>query len=422
MKYSQRFKHILIWVPFTIFLVVLATYSLSNFYGPYYQYWSTQVKSEVQDRAIASSIGSLEFEAYKDYFYDNAFNKYLNYKVSSDVWTSNVEPRLSPIINNALHEVITRKLESRNTSSNSLSKLLQSNIFSTTAREFILQLRKRGINTGKFEIDVNFQPQFEQVLSYQKEQSTNNLVHIGKSSLKAELEAVSPSLIESVLHSKMSAGHRRYQYSGGTISILIDLDQELQKKHNIQVRFRRYFRANDLTEPDVLIDSDKLKIKMLHLVSLRDQTHNFITVDLYKDLSLAEERAKKNKLIIYFGKLIPSNPGHGMWTKTSTNQSNQDSINTGNYFVHGVYSAAETRLKTKIKVERLAYSFKEKKFTKDSQIHVQLNGRVPASVDKLRESFHIKSLFRNNTAEKLFLELGLDRFLYESKRNLGSTH
>ena len=421
MKYSHRFKNILIWVPFTIFIVVLATYSLSHYYGPYYQYWSNQVKSEVQDRAIASSIGALEFEAYKDYFYDNAFNKYLNYKVSSDVWTSNVDPRLRPMINSALHEVITKKLESRNNPGDSLSNLLQSNILSATAHEFVLLLKEKGISSGKFEIDVNFQPQFEQILSYQTEQSTNNLVHIGKSSLKEELETVRPSITESVLHSKMAAGHKRYQYSGGTISILINLDKEIQNKHNIQARFRRYFRANDLTEPDVLIDSDKLKIKMLHLVSLRDETHNFITVDLYKNLSLIEERPKKDKLIIYFGKLVPSDPGPGMWTKTSTNQSNQDSINTGNYFLHGVYSAAETRLKTKIKIEKLVYSFKEKRFTKDSRIHVQLNGRVPASIDKFRESFHIKSLIRNNTAEKLFLELGLDRFLYESKRDLGST-
>ena len=165
MKYSRRFKHILIWVPFTIFIAVLATYSLSHYYGPYHQYWSTQVKSEIQDRAIASSIGSLEFEAYKDYFYANAFNKYLNYKISSDIWTSNTDPRFKPIINNALHEVVTKKLESRNISNNSLSELLQGSMFSTTANEFINQLRIEGVNSGRFEIDINFEPQFEQLLN-----------------------------------------------------------------------------------------------------------------------------------------------------------------------------------------------------------------------------------------------------------------
>ncbi len=421
MKYSQHYKHILIWIPFSIFILLVATYSLSNFYGPYYQYWANQIQSVQQDRSIASSIGNLEYDAYKDYFYDNAFNKYLNYKISSEVWSSDTTTNSDFLIMKAFQEAIQVALEENKTKGKPIVELFQENILSSSTERFIALLRKNGIQEGKFQVDIHFQPQFEQILNFKNEQSTNQLVNINHLTLKEELETSTPTITESVFNSKMASSPNRYQYSGGTISVLIDLREIREEEPIAQVRFRRFFRADNLTEPDLEINSNNLKVKMLHLVSLKKSNHNFITVDLYKNLLLTSKKSKKDRLEIFFGKLIPSIKKEGRWIKSSFSQINNMPIATGDFFLHGRYTASTIKLKTKIKVEKLVYSFEEKKFTKDSLIYVQLNGRVPAAIDKLRESFLIKNIFRENTAEKLIRSLELDNFLYVSDENSGSS-
>ncbi|PIK16438.1 MAG: hypothetical protein CES88_06775 [Halobacteriovorax sp. JY17] len=395
----------------------MATYSLSNFYGPYYQYWANQIQSVQQDRSIASSIGSLEYDAYKDYFYGNAFNKYLNYKISSEVWSSGTTTNSNILTVKAFQEAIQVTLEENKTKGKPIVELFQENILSSSTERFIKLLKESGMKEGKFQVDIHFQPQFEQSLSFKNEQSTNQLVNINHLTLKEELEKSNPTITESVFNSKMSSSQKRYQYSGGTISVLIDLKKIKKEEPIAQVRFRRYFRADDLTEPDLEISSNNLKVKMLHLVSLKKSNHNFITVDLYKDILLSSKKSKRDRLEIFFGKLVPSIKKEGKWLKSNFSQINNASITTGDFFLHGRYTASTIKLKTKIKVEKLVYSFEEKKFTKDSLIYVQLNGRVPASIDKLRESFLIKNIFRENIAEKLIRSLELDNFLYVSDEN-----
>lgn len=413
MSLSKKFKHIIIWVPFSSFVMGLSIYSLSNFFGPYEKFWAGQKHAQNQERAIASTIGSLELEAYKDYFFNNSMNKYLNYKLSPKLWMDDTRDIQKISITSSFHKSLETILEKKQ--NYSYQEIFEHNILNKFITIFTSNLVEQGITTGRFQVDIDFTPQFEQSLTYEKELSTNNLVNINSFNLQSELNSKQPLLTETVFNSKIIYGHKRYQYGGGTISIFIDLSN-MNQPH---LRLRRYFKANKLTEPDVELAEENLKINMLHLVSTKAGKHNFITVDLYKDIDAQTMRAKRDRLEISFGKILPSSNEGGTWISHHMDTENDKALHTGNFFLHGKYIVGDLKLKTKIKLEKLVYSFTKKKFTPRTRTYIQLTERKPANIDKQQEKLILNDIFRNSIADKLVRELELEHFLYESSNKYG---
>ncbi|WP_372652863.1 hypothetical protein [Halobacteriovorax sp.] len=414
MKFLNDYKHIFIWIPFTVFLVVLSSYLLSNFYGPYHQFWQGQAATDSANSTNATSIGNLEYEAYKDYFYNNSFNKFLNYKISADIWTNQSDSGKEKMIGEALQLSIAKTLERNKDLKSHLIQLLHNNLMTTFIENFISTLRENSIENGKFQVDINFTPQFVQNLTYEREQSAEKLVNLNQFTLKDELEKKSSSLTQLVIKTPMPSTHKEYQYGGGVISILIDLQKMKSDNKLVQVKFRRYFRANKLTRPDIEIGSKELKLKMFQLLPTEVSYHNFITIDLYKSLSLDGLGSVKDKAVFHFGKVVPSTMIDGQKIKTKTSSPKDNSVITGDFYLHGKYTTLNNRFKAKLKLDKLVYSFQERKFTTDTELSIKLYNRTPASIDKDRERININNLFINESAEQLVKALELEKFIYDS--------
>ncbi|GEM_PF-6292572 len=419
MKFLNDYKHILIWIPFTVFIFTISAYFLSNFYGPYYQYWQSQYQENQQERSIASSIGNLELDAYKDYFYNNSFNKYLNYKISADVWMSHTEPKAMQVVKDSFQNSLKDTLEESTDIKNHFELLLQQRLMATLIENFINQLNRNKILDGKFQIDINFKPHFEQNLNYEKEHSAGKLVNLNQYTLKEEIENNKATLIQSVVDTPMPSTHKKYQYGGGIISIFINLQKGHGHENFAQLKFRRYFRANKLTRPDIKISSEELKLKMLHLVPTNVSKHNFMTIDLCKRFSLETGKSIKEKVVFHFGKVVPSVIQDGQWLIKKTTPNQRRSIVTGDFFLHGKYFKEKTKLKSKLKLEKLVYSFHNNSFTKDSEISVQLYNRGPAQIDTDQESTYIKDIFIKSSAPQLIKVLELEEFLYDNNQIRG---
>ncbi|WP_417335490.1 hypothetical protein [Halobacteriovorax marinus] len=405
----KKFKNIVLWLPFVIFVCVLSTYILANFYGPYHQYWASQSLENIQERSIASSIGDLEYDAYRDYFFQNQFNKYINYKIESEIWSSNKEQRTSEITS-AYSQAIKETLEGENASENSLAQVFQRHTLKTFIKKMRSHLKSKSNAGGELQIDIHFIPQFEQTLNYNIEHSTNNLVNVDQFNLKKELEYKEKSISEQILNSKVPSSHSRYQYNGGTISIVLNLEKE----GSTEIRFRRFFKANSMTEPDLNIRSKEFKVTMFHSVSSKESDNDYITVDLIKNYNTQKDTIEKDKVIIHLGKILPSIKESGVWVK-KLSDSNKTATITNDFFIHGRYSAPSENLKVKMKVDTLVYSLKDREFLKESKYFIKITSRDPASTNPYREREILKENFRLNTIPEVIKKLELGHFLYSKQ-------
>ncbi|OUR96299.1 hypothetical protein A9Q84_08045 [Halobacteriovorax marinus] len=420
MKLSSKTQTIISWSPLVIFIMVIVVYALNHFVGPYDQFWADQKKEINKKRTIASFKDHLEFDAYRDYFLTNSFNKYLNFKMTTGFWTDKESEGLRRKANVALHNSFIQTFEEQSNSSSSVSELFKKSIVENSISKFVNTLYLFEVMNGKFQIDMNFTPQFIQNLTYENELSSNQLVDIKRLNLKEELKEISKSQIQTIIETPIPHVNEKYQYSGGSISIqlnIIDLKWNPKKSMidpknsslNGHIRFRRYYRANKLSDLGLDIEGKTLKVEMFQLRKKEGESNNYITVDLYKTFDLNNMSPKRDRIEINFGKLLSNSPKNGTWLRNVFDD-REDHYETGDLYLHGKYKSHATTIKTQVKLEKLIYSFKEKSFSKKSKIIVLLKGRIPTHINRSREKFNIKKELREDLADKIVKSLKLDHF------------
>lgn len=381
------------WIPFGIFIVVLCTYLSSHFIGRHDAYWETKKEVLKQNRLIASYADKLEFDAYKHYFVTNSFNKFLNFKLSSTFWNSIEDQSQNTSANGALQKSLIEIFAS-SSESVPMVGLFKKDFLNNTIGNFINNLSERKITEGTFQINLNFTPQFEQELNYKKELSTNQIIHIDDHSLKKEFEQDEITQIEKVLSTPIPMTGEKYQYSGGSISIILkalDLSKGLYTGH---IRYRRYFRANQLSTTNINLSKKNFSLNYFRLKKIKGYENNYITVDLFKNLKTSDKKLNDN-LDIHFGKLV------------SSERSNRiPFIRTGDFYLNGTYTEKDKRSETKIKIEKLNYSFKEQVFTNKSKLIISSRNKENNFSDK----YSIKEIIKKNLAKDIISRLRLNQF------------
>ena len=398
MKKSEVLSPILSWLPFGIFLSVLSYYGVSHFLVDHDNYWENKKIATSSKRDIASYKDKLEYDAYSQYFNTNSYNKFLNFKMTLNFWASNNKIKDRAIIQEALRESFFETFEPSNPKSISIdSSKLQ--MLENSISKFVNSLAEKKITKGEFQVNLDFTPNFEQDLNFKKELSTNQLVDVNKKDLAQVLKEKEVQQIEKVLITPIPSLSDRYQYSGGTITIFLkaaDLQKNLYSGH---IRFRRYFRANNLSTTDLDIESKNFTLTYFQLEKTNSKVSNFITVDLYKNFDTSKSFPMKDHLDIYFGKLLSSQERQSDTLK---------SITTGNFFINGTYPIKGTKSEVKVKLEKLTYSFEKNSFTDESKLMVQLRTDSVGPFDL--EKFMIKKIIKENLAARIVKQLELEHF------------
>ncbi|WP_127715018.1 hypothetical protein [Halobacteriovorax sp. HLS] len=398
MKKQDILPSILSWLPFGLFLIVLSYYGVSHYLIDHDNYWESRSFSVQSKREIASYKDKLEFDAFRQYFNTNSFNKFLNFKMTLDFWSSYSNSKEKNIIREALQSSFFETFEPTNPKSISLStsklELLESSI-----NKFVNTLAEKKISNGEFQVNLNFTPNFEQNLNYNKELSTNQLVNIEKKDLAQTLSSKEEQQIEKVLTTPIPSLSQRYQYSGGTITIFIKANDLNKNLYNGYIRFRRYFRANDLSSTDLNIETKNFNLTYFQLEKASSKYSNFLTVDLYKNFNTSTQIPQKNHLDIHFGKLLSSK----IEQKDLPN-----SITTGDFYINGTFPIKGVKSEVKVKLDKLTYSFQKNSFTDDSKLMVTLRTDKQGPHDL--EKFMIKKIIKENLAEKIVKHLELENF------------
>ena len=400
MRKSSFIASIISWAPFGIFVAVLTSYIFTNFIGEHQGYWSLKSQTSSQARTIASYTDKLEFDAYKHYFVTNSFNKFLNFKLSSTFWNSIEDQDKKFKANSALQKSLAEVFAS-SSESVPMVGLFKKDFLITTIDNFINNLSENNITHGSFQINLNFTPQFEQEMNYKKELSTNQIIHIDDYSLKKDFAKKEKNQIEKVLSTPIPLTNEKYQYSGGTISIILkalDLNKGLYTGH---IRYRRYFRANQLSTANIDLNSKKLSINYFKLKKIKGFENNYITVDLFKTLNLDNQKLNDN-LEIHFGKLV-----------SSERDDNKPFIRTGNFYLNGTYPTEQNLTQLEIKIDKLNYSLKSKRFTDQSKLLVSFRDKSNSPIN----NSSVKEIIKKSLAKEIISKLKLSQFHNELQGN-----
>ena len=341
---------------------------------------------------MASIDNKLELDAYRDYFVTNSFNKYLNFKMTTsfsykgEIPEEKVKKVMTDFFNSSLvekNQVIP------------MFEFFQKNQLKNVLNKYTKKLLSSGIHRGKFSINLLFTPQFKQQLNYNQELSTNSLIRVDDFSLKRVLNKKEEHQVEEIVATPIPFTKEKYQYSGGAITIYLDAIDLRKSIYSGHIRYRRYFRANNLSTADLDIKNEYFELDYFKLNKITKKIDNFITVDLYKNFNSKDLIPINNHLDFTFGKLLSTN-------------SNETNISTGNFYLNGYIPTSDKKREAKIRIKKLTYSFKDKEFTKDSK--VLINFRNSEGIDADKERFNLKNVIRTHLAKDIIKELELDHF------------
>jgi hypothetical protein len=360
-----------------------------HFFKKHGNYWESKNLQD-KNRSIASYKDKLELEAYRHYFVTNSFNKYLHFKITTNYRSSINTKEVDDILKKSFLGSFKHK-----DASIPLFGFFKKNLLERSINNFVNSLSENNIKNGKFVIDLLFTPEFEQELHYKKELSSNKLIHVDDFSLKSDIFEKRLSQVEKVMSTPIPFTKEKYQYSGGAITInlnAIDLEKNI---FDGQVRYRRYFRANNLSTADLDIENKDFKLNYFKLKKLTKKYDNFITVDLFKKFGNTSDGPKRSHLDITFGKLL------------STVQ-DEDTKQTGKFYINGHFPINDKKTETKVKLDKLSYSFDTKSFTEDSKFFVNFRG--PEAINRDKEKFFVKKILREHLASQMVIQLKLDHF------------
>jgi hypothetical protein len=386
--------------------------------APHGKNWSRSSASN--GRSPASTFDEINFETIKDYIDYETYGKSVEYNVSMNVWTDKNGPLLKKRAKEALSDAfkktfVEQAMAEESGSAFNLVSALKSNVYKSALKKFVKSLSVRHILDGKFHININFTPKFSQNINYENELSSNQLIDMNHTNgLMSEVFKGTQSSIQNIWKNGMVSGSEVYQYTGGSIDIivkLLDTNVRLKvpnpKKNLVKgkVRYRKYIKVNN---PSFVSFEHRFEEYHIYHAKFKNTEgkNPIMTVDLFKEFNLENPIPKDKLLVIYPGELIPANFKADDWINqvfTVILLKNESSIKTGELQLYGTYRGQSFTAF----VDKLVYSIPNKNFTKKSKIRIRIKTR--RFNNPLRKK-KIKSYILRNLKDNFIEELKLEKY------------
>lgn len=386
-------------------------------------FWESQKRAE---RSPANFLTDLDTDVYKDYFLPDKFKNYLNYDVQVRFSSDTDKEYINSKAKEALHAAFGKTFMELNAGDNpdaTLTVAMKKNLVSEVMDKFVKTLYVYKIFDGNFQIDFIFTPRVISSIDYQHELSTNQLIHLDNTgSLHKKLTAQDISLPELIKNNKVPNNGELYQYLAGAISVnveLADLTPAFKipdPKKNIvkgNVKFRKYYRINDRSLLNLNLKEKGFTVDTLHLKEVDDSKEHILTVDLIKSFNLKELVPENDRLEISFGEISDLKiKKRNLWSRFMSFINGKD-ITTSDLHIYGKYDGEEY----KAKVEKLVYSFKEKKFTYESKINLRqdFSAHHRNASDDMQAQRWFKKELLEDSKDEVISQLKLNTFSKDIK-------
>jgi hypothetical protein len=383
--------------------------------GPYY-------KNQQKQRGPASLAKNKlpALDVMTDFFQHDTYNGYVNYDMDVHFWTDKGKKYFKRNGKKALEDGLKKTFfEVVNNNAKGDKKLpaeAPKHIMKEFMKRFVYTIKAIKLVDANFEVDFSFAPRNIKVTDYKEELASNQLVHLEtKGELLKSLNKVDQTLPEKVLEAKIPSTGHLFQYVGGAITISAEvldtnwkITQPIPKtKQNAvkgQVRFRKYYRVNNVSDLNVtsLLESSNLKGKTTHFKKRKGHDEAYITVDVIYKYNLANPIPQKDKVVIHMGEIVSLDKSHDNLIKrifTVFKKSND--VRTADFYVEGDYSGRGPTSRFKTKIKKLVYDFQDKKFLTKSSFSTHSdnsssNGIISSKVKKVllkeKEDEFIKAL------------------------------
>nr|BFD61047.1 hypothetical protein CKG001_31540 [Bdellovibrio sp. CKG001] len=244
---------------------------------------------------------------------DSPLNPY-RHKMSVHFHTNGDQKYLSKTARKALNEALIKTLGS-DAPEQGLAKIAGGNIKDALIENFVKTMRfYKIINTG-LQVDLMFNPEFNQKNDYSAELNSNQLVRLSETGrLSSKWEQLEKATVTGTVYNNSAlvpVTKGAADYIGGSMTIYIEIMDigigvPSIKKYGVKgfVRYRRYYRSNHALQKPVVCDGYTLSAK-----SAGPGVPLFYTVDLYKNFNLKDLIPTEETLEIYPGLLASHNEG-----------------------------------------------------------------------------------------------------------------
>lgn len=401
--------------------IVVGTGAWFSCQSPVQKYWAKN-KTTDMSRYPASFFAGKDIQLYRDYFTFETFQKYLNYEMDVTVNTDKDGNYLKKKARLALHDTFAKSfsqhgVNQKNGVESSLLGLLKQNFMKSMINRFLKTLYVFKILDGEFQIDLSFTPVEEQNLSFKKELESNQLIDLNEGkSLSEFLESKKVNLNNAVHKSRVPNNGRVYEYNGGLITIWLkvaDLSWNPlnpipnPKKNAVKgfVRYRRYFRADNMSLLNPQFSGDGISIENIHFEKNKNQIQNFVTVDIYKTFNLKTLIPVLDRMEIHFGKLLPKDVHQDTLIQRIFTK-NEKTIDTGRLFINGTIGEGSKSKNFATHVKKLVFNFKKSKFSDKSVLITKTEERGKGGRVKAR----VKDFFLKKYSHLFVDKFNLDRF------------
>lgn len=378
-----------------------------------------------QERTPANFLTDIETDLYKDYFLPDKFRNYLDYDVQIRFSTDKDKTYINEKATEALHAALSKsfmELNAGDDPSATLSALVKKNLVAEVMDKFVKTLYVYKIFDGNFQVDFIFTPRAINSINYHHELSTNQLVNLEETgTLYDKLTRKQISLTEQIKNNPVPNNGDLYQYIAGAISINLELADMTpafkvpDPKKNVvkgEVKFRKYYRINDRSLLNFSVKKKDFTVDTVHLKDEKDSKEHMMTVDVVKKFNLKEIIPKNDRIEISFGEITDLKiEKRNLWSRFMAFV-NGENITTSSLNFYGKYEGEEY----KAKINKLVYSFEDRKFTSDSKISLKMDFSVHnRDNQRNQKDYWYKKDLLENSRDELITQLKLNTFFKDLK-------
>ncbi len=385
-------------------------------------YWALLKESKLFNLRNRSPSSKVQFnqdaiDNLKSYFDYSNFRKYVDYRLElnfkSNVRELQQRSQWRPLFHHSLETVLSPKTDRANNIESTFLTAFSDHLLHDFTKDFIEQVRKKGIKTGKFQVDLIFKPILNPHFNFDSEITSNKLVNWNATNkfiagIKKSNEERSTPLNQHLLHTQLPSSGDDYQYKGGIISFWFELGKE--GRTSGYVRFRKYFMAPHISKLAPFIERDNFKLNLIHFKKSKKivKKELYITSDFYQSYSLDKPKPKAERLELHFGKILPNNLSlknlaqrriASLSERPISLSKKVQTIDMGDLNLHGVIKYKGQDYGFMSTIESLVFEFKSGQFTKKSKIRTRLKRKKLDGVQR--------GVLKHKITEKLIEENGM---------------
>ena len=412
-------------------LSTLGLFSLSYYYFHKHSriepYWG---ENKISSRNPASVLDQLspEIEIYKDFFSYDSYQKRVSYDLDVKLRTDVSEEYLKKKAELALHDsfrISFEKMKEVKEKDPPLIGLFKEGLIESFTTHFVKTIGALRLVNSTFQIDFSFVPKIHKDLNYIPEFSSNQLIQWNDTgSFYDELTKGDLSLQEQILKTKIPANDKPYQYYGGQLSIwlkVLDMHPRFDipdpKKNAVKgfLRFRRYYKANDIADLKPFLRGQDLKMENVKIEMEKGKKDFFVTVDVFKEFSLGSIMPKLDRMDIHFGTLQPDNLYKNSFIGMLFTNDN-GTIKTGEIKIKGQFKADDGSMQPfRTTLERLSYDFNKKSFDIGaSKLFTTTSGPSSGDEQRMRPlNMQFEEMLLKHFAPELIEGLSLKEFHHD---------